>query len=87
MGRKGVGMGLKRVIFFNPFLSPTFSLLGRTERVSTLREFFCRFTVVTLHAPLPDKTQNVIGAKELAQPPKGAILVNTARGSLVDLDA
>lgn len=40
--------------------------------------------VVTLHLPLSDQTRNMIGAAELASMKPGAVLINTARGGLVD---
>jgi glycerate dehydrogenase len=40
--------------------------------------------VVTLHAPLTDDTRNLIGAEQLAMMRQHAILINTARGGLVD---
>lgn len=40
--------------------------------------------IVTLHSPLNEETQNMIGAGELALMKQGAILINTARGGLVD---
>ncbi|MEU3531894.1 hydroxyacid dehydrogenase [Streptomyces murinus] len=43
--------------------------------------------VVTLHAPETPATRRLIGARELALMPTGAVLLNTARGSLVDQDA
>ncbi|MFF3194589.1 hydroxyacid dehydrogenase [Streptomyces misionensis] len=43
--------------------------------------------VVTLHAPATPETRHLIGARELALMPTGAVLVNTARGILVDHDA
>lgn len=43
--------------------------------------------IVTLHAPLTPATHGLIGARELASMPSGAIIVNTARGELVNQDA
>ncbi|QZA76436.1 D-2-hydroxyacid dehydrogenase [Deefgea tanakiae] len=40
--------------------------------------------VMSLHCPLTEGTKNLIGATELAQMKKSAILINTARGGLVD---
>jgi glycerate dehydrogenase len=40
--------------------------------------------VVSLHLPLSDKTRNMIGAPELARMKRNALLINTARGGLVD---
>jgi glycerate dehydrogenase len=43
--------------------------------------------VITLHTPLTPQTRNMIGAKELAMMRRDAILINTARGGLVDEQA
>ncbi|GAA4496392.1 2-hydroxyacid dehydrogenase [Actinoallomurus oryzae] len=43
--------------------------------------------VVSLHLPLSDDTRGIIGAGELARMRDGAVLVNAARGGLVDHDA
>ena len=40
--------------------------------------------VVSLHLPLTDQTRHMIGARELASMKRSAILINTARGGLVD---
>jgi glycerate dehydrogenase len=40
--------------------------------------------VLSLHAPLNDQTRNIIGASELARMKRSALLINTARGGLVD---
>lgn len=43
--------------------------------------------VVSLHLPLTEKTQHLIGGKQFHQMKPGAYLINTARGGLVDSDA
>lgn len=56
-------------------------------RVGSLGELLRRSRVVTLHARLTDETRGLIGAPELALLPDGAVVVNVARGPLVDEDA
>jgi phosphoglycerate dehydrogenase-like enzyme len=43
--------------------------------------------IVTLHAPATPRTRHMIGRRELALMPDGAVLINTARGALVDHEA
>jgi glyoxylate reductase len=50
-------------------------------------EVIARSDVITLHAPLTDATRGLIGPQALARAKPGAILVNTARGGLVDPEA
>jgi D-3-phosphoglycerate dehydrogenase len=52
-----------------------------------LPELLARSNAVSLHARLTAETAGMIGAAELAQLPRGAVLVNTARGGLLDYDA
>lgn len=46
-----------------------------------------RSDVITLHMPKTPETTNMIGAEQLNAMPEGAIVLNVARGGLVDLDA
>jgi D-3-phosphoglycerate dehydrogenase len=52
-----------------------------------LDELLATSDVVVLHAPLTGATQHLIGARELALMPAGALLVNVSRGGLIDTDA
>ncbi|GGW18266.1 oxidoreductase [Streptomyces capoamus] len=56
-------------------------------RVSALDELLRRSAVVTLHARLTAETRGLLGARELALLPPGAVVVNAARGPLLDEDA
>jgi D-3-phosphoglycerate dehydrogenase len=57
------------------------------DRGVTLFELLGEADVVTLHVPLDDSTRGLIGRDEIAAMKPGALLVNTARGRVVDLDA
>ncbi|MGR9086891.1 MAG: phosphoglycerate dehydrogenase [Gammaproteobacteria bacterium] len=78
------GLGLKmKVIAHDPFVAPEiFADLG-VESVS-LDELMTRADYLTLHCPLIEKTRNIIGDAQLAMMKKGAMLINCARGGLVD---
>ncbi|HEY1689123.1 MAG TPA: D-glycerate dehydrogenase [Solirubrobacteraceae bacterium] len=52
-----------------------------------LDELLARSDIVTLHCPLTPATDRLIDATRLAQMKPGAILINTARGQIVDQDA
>ena len=49
-----------------------------------LGELLAWADVVSIHAPLTEKTRGLIGARELAQMKPSAILINVARGGIVD---
>ena len=53
----------------------------------TLAEAFATCNVVSLHCPLTDRNRNMIDAALLATARKGLVLINTARGKLVDDNA
>jgi glyoxylate reductase len=55
--------------------------------VPTLDELLERSDIVSLHVPLTESTRHLIGAAELALMKPTAVLVNTARGPVVDEDA
>jgi len=56
-------------------------------RPARLEELLAACDAVTLHLPLTPETEELIGARELELMPPGAVLVNTARGGLVVVEA
>lgn len=75
------------VIFYDPFLSEGHDLAVGYERVRTLEELLRRSDVASLHVPLSAQTRNIMNAETLAMMKPSAILINIARGGLVDLAA
>ncbi|QDJ12643.1 glycerate dehydrogenase [Mergibacter septicus] len=66
-------------------------LYAERQGVTEIREGYTKFEevlaeadILTLHCPLTDTTQNIINTKTLALCKKGALLINTGRGPLVD---
>lgn len=75
-----------RVFAYDPLLAPG-PLPGPGERLADLPSLLARSEVLSLHCPLDTTTRGMIGAAELAMLPRGAILIHTARGGIVDEDA
>jgi D-3-phosphoglycerate dehydrogenase len=61
--------------------------LGNAEDARSLKELLSRADVVTLHVPETSQTKNLINKNNLRYFKKGSILLNYARGEVVDLDA
>jgi D-3-phosphoglycerate dehydrogenase len=55
--------------------------------VEPLDDLLRQADILTLHLPLGEETRRLIGARELALLPSGALLVNVARGGILDEDA
>ena len=77
------GMGMK-VIFYDV---ETKLPLGNAEDAKSLKELLNRSDIVTLHVPETSQSKNLINKTNLKYFKKGAILINYARGEVVDLDA
>jgi len=77
------GLGMK-VIFYDV---ETKLPLGNAMDGKTLKEVLGQSDVVTLHVPETSQTKNIINKTTLKHFKKGSILINYARGEVVDLDA
>ncbi|WP_299058213.1 2-hydroxyacid dehydrogenase [uncultured Nocardioides sp.] len=72
------------VLVADPFASPEDLEVGTLVE---LQELFARSTFVTVHARATPETEGMVSAAALASMPEGGVVVNCARGSLVDQDA
>ena len=64
-----------------------FKAVGVLFRVEDLAELAAEVDILTLHVPLNAKTRGMVGTKVIAKMKKGALLVNTSRGALIDEEA
>ena len=72
-----------KVIAYDPFLSVERAVKIGVEKVE-LEDLLARSDVISLHTPLTDKTRNILSAEAISKTRKGVIIVNAARGGLVD---
>lgn len=72
-----------RVIAFDPFLTDARAIELGVEKVE-LDTLLARADIITLHTPLTEQTKNILSAKALAKTKSGVIIVNCARGGLLD---
>lgn len=76
-----------RVIAYDPFADPsTFQNLG-VSRYADLREMLAASDVVSVHVPLTPQTRHLLNEDLIFSMKKGAILINTSRGEVVDTKA
>lgn len=93
LGRIGTAMALRgkalgmQVCFYDPYTADGRDKALGLERVESLAELLSRSFAVSIHAPLTDETRGMIDAQRLALLPRGATLINTARGPICDTSA
>ncbi|KAF2811590.1 putative D-3-phosphoglycerate dehydrogenase [Mytilinidion resinicola] len=77
-----------RVVAYDPYFPAEGGWPGiEHERAVTLGELLEVADVVTVHVPLTEGTRGLIGREEMARMKDGAILINAARGGVVDEEA
>ena len=93
LGRIGTAVALRakafafRVVFFDPYVPNGVELALGIERARTLPDLLSASNVLSLNCLLSEETRGMIGEPELAQLPRHAVVINTARGALLDIDA
>jgi D-3-phosphoglycerate dehydrogenase len=73
-----------KIEVLDSFVPPDVVSKAGATPVASLHEALPRADFVTVHIPMTPQTKGMIGAKELGLMPKGARVINTARGGIVD---
>jgi D-3-phosphoglycerate dehydrogenase len=73
-----------RVIGFDIYWDDKFAQDNQVKRAASIEEVLQNSDIVTLHTNLTDETRHLMNAKRLALLKKGSVLINTARGELVE---
>jgi phosphoglycerate dehydrogenase-like enzyme len=93
LGRIGTAVALRarafgfRVMFHDPHLPNGTELALGIARAPSLQDLLRQTDTLSVHTPLTPETRGMLGHAELALLRKGAVVVNTARGPIIDLDA
>ncbi|MEJ2130035.1 MAG: C-terminal binding protein [Gammaproteobacteria bacterium] len=93
LGRIGTAAALRAkafgmdVVFYDPYLPNGAELALNVRRAQSVEELVGQSDVLSIHAPLTDETRSIIDADVLAAAKRGIIIINTARGPIIDIDA
>jgi len=80
---KAFGM---RIIAFDPYVdTETMNSLGAEKK--DLDQLLAESDILSIHAPLTAETRHMLGMEQFKKMKSGALIVNTARGGLIDQDA
>ncbi len=75
------------VTAYDPYIGEADFVERGAVRIRLLDELLRAADVTTLHVPLTEETRRMIGAEEIAVMPRGAVLINAARGEVLATDA
>jgi phosphoglycerate dehydrogenase-like enzyme len=93
LGRIGTAVALRakafnfKVAFYDPYLPNGVELSLGISRAATLEDLLRQTDTLSIHAPLTPETSGMLGREQLRLLRPGAVVVNDARGPILDLDA
>jgi D-3-phosphoglycerate dehydrogenase / 2-oxoglutarate reductase len=76
-----------KVLGYDIYWDDKFAQQHQVERIKDLETILCASDIISLHTNLTEETRNLINAQRIAKLKKGAVLLNCARGELVDSHA
>lgn len=84
--RRAAAFGME-IVYWNRSASPAMETEAGGRRIEDLEELLASADVVSVHLPLTAETRGLLDAARLASMKPGSVLVNTARGAIVDQGA
>jgi D-3-phosphoglycerate dehydrogenase len=84
VARKCIAAFDMKVKGYDPYVSADAMKSFGVEKVERLEEMLPKIDFLTVHCPLTQETKGMVGKKELASMKKGAYVINTARGGIVN---
>ncbi|HEX5508752.1 MAG TPA: NAD(P)-dependent oxidoreductase [Pseudolabrys sp.] len=84
VARKWHGAFNARILAYDPYVGPEVLSDVPHQRVNSLAEMLPQVDILTLHLPLTNESRGMINAAALAMMKPSAIVVNAARGGIVD---
>ena len=93
LGRIGTAAALRakafgmNVVFYDPYLPNGADLAVGVTRLKSFEELLAASDVLSVHVPLSEETEKMFNAQAFAHAKPGMILINSARGPIIDLDA
>ena len=86
VARRGRGFNM-RILAYDPYFDERFAAEVGVERAASLEQVMREADFVSIHAPLSDQTRKIINADRIGLMKPTAVLVNTARGAIIDEEA
>jgi phosphoglycerate dehydrogenase-like enzyme len=93
LGRIGIATAIRAkafgmdVVAYDPYVSRGSEIAVGVDRVESLNDLLAMSDVVSIHCPLTEETRGLIDARALTRMKHDAVLINTARGAVVDVPA
>ncbi|MBI1368494.1 MAG: phosphoglycerate dehydrogenase [Planctomycetes bacterium] len=86
VAERGLAFGMK-VVAVDTFLNAETALDGQVKIIKSFDEMLGMVDFVSFHVPLNDHTRNMLNAERFAKARKGFMIINAARGGVIELDA